>query len=370
MAGIYFHIPFCKQACHYCNFHFSTSLKMKDEVVDAMLEEVQLRATYLSGETIDSIYFGGGTPSLLEERDLARFFEVIYRHFDVNEGGEFTLEANPDDLSREKLTSLAASPINRLSIGVQSFHEAELVWMNRAHTSDESWNCLIAAKEAGFHLLSMDLIFGIPMSSHVLWEENLRRTIELGIPHVSAYALTVEEGTALGYRVRKGREKEAGDEYVMDQFDFGIKTLEAAGYGHYEISNFALPGNEAVHNTNYWRSKPYLGIGPSAHSFNTSTRTMNIANNARYVKAIRAGETYSVTEVLSRETKYNEYVMTRIRTAWGVDVRELGDFAEYFKAQVLGLIELDWLVEKQGVYKLTPLGKHYADAVAAELFIA
>jgi oxygen-independent coproporphyrinogen-3 oxidase len=343
---------------------------MKEEVVNAMLDELKMRVSYLDGEPISSIYFGGGTPSLLEEGDLSRFFEAIYRHFDVKASVEITLEANPDDLSPEKLAILAASPVNRLSIGVQSFHEAELLWMNRAHSSEESWKCLNTAKEAGFDNISMDLIFGIPMSSHELWQENLKRTIDLGIPHISSYALTVEEGTALGHWVKKGREKEAKDEFVMEQFDMGVNALEAAGYVHYEISNFALPGREAVHNSNYWRSKPYLGIGPSAHSFDIASRTMNVANNARYVKAIKEGQSFSETEVLSGETKYNEYVMTRMRTIWGVDERDLGDFKEDFHKQVAALIKNGWVEEEDGIYRLTPIGKHYADAVAAELFSA
>ena len=370
MAGIYFHIPFCKQACHYCNFHFSTSLKLKDEVIVAMLKELRMRADYLSGQPIETIYFGGGTPSLLDERELNLLFEEVYKLFNVKDGVEITLEANPDDLSKEKLGILAASPVNRLSIGVQSFHEAELVWMNRAHNAEESIGCLHEAKAVGFELISMDLIFGIPMSSHELWQENLKRTIDLEIPHISSYALTVEDGTALGHWVKKGKEKEAKDEFVMEQFDMGVDALEAAGYVHYEISNFALPGKEAVHNSNYWRSKPYLGIGPSAHSFDVNSRTMNMANNALYVKAINGGESFSETEVLSGETKYNEYVMTRMRTVWGVDEGDLGDYGDHFRAQVTGLLKSGWVTVEGGIYRLTKIGKHYADAVASELFIA
>jgi oxygen-independent coproporphyrinogen-3 oxidase len=370
MAGIYFHIPFCKQACHYCNFHFSTSLKLKEGVIDSMLKELQLRADYLNGQSLETIYFGGGTPSLLDERELSQLFNEVYRLFDVNEDAEITLEANPDDLSKNKLEILARTPVNRLSIGVQSFHEAELSWMNRAHSAEESFQCLEDAKLAGFDNISMDLIFGIPMSSHELWDENLRRTIEFEIPHVSSYALTVEDGTALGHWVKKGKEVEAKDDYVMQQFDRGVEVLEDAGYVHYEISNFALPGREAVHNSNYWRSKPYLGIGPSAHSFNVNSRTMNVANNAKYIKAMKEGLSFSETEKLDAETKYNEYVMTRIRTIWGIDQRDLGVHADYFNESVKDLLKKDWVYEEEGIYRLTRKGKHFADAVAADLFLA
>lgn len=328
-----------------------------------------MRADYLEGEALESIYFGGGTPSILSEQELHSIFEEIFKVFKINSSPEITLEANPDDLSLEKLQQLSSSPINRLSIGVQSFHEAELEWMNRAHQAKESLQCIHDAQAVGFDNISMDLIFGIPQSSHQLWQENLKMTIDLNVPHISMYALTVEEGTALGSWVSKGKEKEAKDEYVMEQFDIGIDTLAAAGYQQYEISNYAKPGREAVHNSNYWRSHKYLGIGPSAHSYNRHSRSMNVANNSKYVKGILNENLVIETEQIDAKTKYNEHVMTRLRTSWGVDPKEISEFAVHFQEQVRHVMRKGWVQEKNGIYTLTRTGKHFADAAAMDLFL-
>jgi len=338
-------------------------------MVEAMLAELRIRRNYLEDEELETIYFGGGTPSLLTEKEMSLIFEEVYKLFKVNDSAEITLEANPDDLSSEKLRDLVNSPVNRLSIGVQSFHEAELEWMNRAHNAHESLKSIKEAQAAGFDNISMDLIFGIQQSSHELWTENLRRTVELEVPHISMYALTVEEGTALGSWVSKGREKEAEDAYVMEQFDMGIDFLADAGYDQYEISNYAKPGREAVHNSNYWKSRSYLGIGPSAHSFNGASRSMNVANNAKYMKAVDAGNLELETEMIDAKTRYNEYVMTRLRTSWGVSLADVVEFGEHFQAVVQSLIHKGWVVEKEGVYRLTRVGKHFADAAAMELFV-
>ncbi|GLR17510.1 coproporphyrinogen III oxidase [Portibacter lacus] len=343
-------------------------MKRKDDMVDAIVQELRMRADYLDGSELETIYFGGGTPSVLSERELDQIFNEIYKLFSVNVKAEITLEANPDDLSKLKLSQLKQSPVNRLSIGVQSFHEAELQWMNRAHNAEESLACIEDAKSIGFTNISMDLIFGIPLSSHKLWKENVRRTIALDVGHISSYALTVEPGTALGRWVEKGKEVEAPDEYVMEQFDMGIQMLGEAGYFQYEISNFAKPGWEAVHNSNYWKSKPYLGIGPSAHSFNVGSRSMNIAHNAKYISGITSGTPDLETEIIDATTRYNEYVMTRLRTIWGIDLVDIEEFRDYFLEKVAVLLRRNWVEEKGGVYILTSEGKHFADAAAMELF--
>jgi len=369
MSGIYIHVPFCKQACHYCNFHFSTSRKKTSEMVQSICKEIALRATYLEAEQVETIYFGGGTPSLLTGEQLDQIFEAINQNFAVDDSAEITLEANPDDLTEEKLDALSKSSVNRLSIGVQSFFEDELRWMNRAHNAEESLRCIRDAKSFGFNSISLDLIFGIPGSSHDRWLENLEIIGGLRVPHISMYALTVEEGTALARWVAKGKEVEAADDYVMEQFDMGIDYLESHGYEHYEISNYSLPGKEARHNSNYWRAKPYLGIGPSAHSYNGRSRSMNIAHNIKYMEAMTAGLPNFTTELIDEKTRYNEYVMTRLRTSWGIELEEIGRFQEHFLKEVKGLLSRAWVEERSGIYRLTHEGKHFADSAAMELFI-
>lgn len=372
MSGIYLHIPFCKQACHYCNFHFSTSLKYKEEVISAMVNEIQMRQEYLQNRRLESIYFGGGTPSLLEKKDLDLLFNQIAKSFNFDENTEITLEANPDDLTKGKLRVLSESKINRLSIGVQTFHDDELKWMNRAHNARESESCIKMAQDFGFENLSADLIFGIPISSHVAWQENIEKLISYDVAHISSYALTVEEGTALGHFVKKGTEKEAKDEWVVEQFQTGIEMFAKAGYEHYEISNFAKPGKYAVHNSNYWKSMPYLGIGPSAHSYDIESRSYNIANNAAYIRGILGGELVLEKEELAADTKYNEYVMTRLRTMWGAKVKDLEGFgliySSHFEKTVGKFMKKDWVIYEDAAYTLSSEGKHYADGIASELF--
>ncbi|MEM1220964.1 MAG: radical SAM family heme chaperone HemW, partial [Bacteroidota bacterium] len=286
MAGIYLHIPFCKQACHYCNFHFSTSLRKKTEMVEALLREIDLRHDYLSDRQLRSIYLGGGTPSLLTGSELEQLFERIDQYFTIAPDAEITLEANPDDLSREYLSALAKSPVNRLSIGVQSFFAEDLAFMNRAHTAEEADRCIRLAQDAGFSNMSIDLIYGSPTTPLEHWIQNLEKSIALGVPHLSTYALTVEPKTALEHFVAKGKVPAPKDEHMEEQFMAMLDRLEAAGYEHYEISNWAKPGHYAVHNTSYWQGIPYLGIGPSAHSYDGQSRQWTIANNARYMAGL------------------------------------------------------------------------------------
>lgn len=373
MSGIYLHIPFCKQACHYCNFHFSTSLKAKPAMVDALLRELDLQRDYLAGAPLQSIYFGGGTPSLLSGQELERIFNKINALHRVSPDAEITLEANPDDLSPEKLEELRRyTPVNRLSIGIQSFSDEDLRWMNRAHSAAHAHASLEHALAAGFRDLTIDLMYGSPTTSDAQWRENLRIALDLGIPHLSCYCLTVEEGTALGTFVRRGQSPPVDEEKAARQFEYLMDTAAAAGYDHYEISNFALPGRYARHNGNYWRGAHYLGLGPSAHSFNGVSRQWNVANNAQYLNALHAGAVPFEAEILSPAQRYNEYVMTSLRTIWGSDpqhIKTIGDaFAAHFERAVgpfraAGTVELS-----EGAYRLTRSGKLLADRIAMELF--
>ena len=376
MAGLYLHIPFCKQACHYCDFHFSTSLGLKAQFVEALLREMALRRTYLpdSGAPLETIYFGGGTPSLLTGEELSRIFTAIQENFWVAPQAEITLEANPDDLTAKKLAVLAASPVNRLSIGLQSFHEPHLRLMNRAHSAQESWQAVRRAQAAGFENISVDLIYGVPATSHAIWEEDLARLVELNVPHVSAYALTIEPDTAFGRRLKKGTFIAPPEEFVAQQFELLLAQLRAHGYEQYEISNFCQPGRESRHNANYWRGVPYLGLGPSAHSFNGHSRQYAVANNPQYVAAVlERGEVPATIEHLSPLDQANEYLLTTLRTSRGCDLGYLRDTlgldllaerADYLRS----LIEQDMATLENNVLRLTDAGKLLADHITLELF--
>jgi len=376
MAGIYFHIPFCKQACYYCNFHFSTSMKYKSEMVEAMLRELDWRQRYLREEELSSLYFGGGTPSLLEEGELMAFFDAVHRYFRLASDAEITLEANPDDLHPEKLAALRRSPVNRLSIGVQSFSEEDLRFFNRAHNAREARECLERARAAGFEDLTIDLIYGAPTTSDARWLENLRMAFESNIPHLSCYALTVEPRTALEHFIRKGKVPPLEEEQAARQFELLREATAAAGYEQYEISNFAWPGRYARHNSSYWSGEAYLGIGPSAHSYDGHSRQWNVANNAKYLRAL-SGTKLEATQLYEREElqpsdRYNEYVMTGLRTIWGVElkkVRALGlGFEQHLRTAAQPFLEEGQLVQQKGAYQLTPQARFLADGIAAALF--
>jgi oxygen-independent coproporphyrinogen-3 oxidase len=376
MPGLYLHIPFCKQACHYCDFHFSTSLGLKSQFVEALVKEMALRRQYLPDPAapLETIYFGGGTPSLLTGDELARIFEAIHAHFQVSPQAEITLEANPDDLSPAKLAELAASPINRLSIGLQSFHEPHLRLMNRAHSAQESWQAVRAAQAAGFENISVDLIYGVPAPSHDIWEEDLAKLFALGVPHVSAYALTIEPDTAFGRRLQKGTFVTPPDEFVATQFELLLGQLRANGYEQYEISNFCRPGRESRHNSNYWRGVPYLGLGPSAHSFDGRSRQYAVANNPQYVAAVlERGEVPATVELLSPLDQANEYLLTTLRTSRGCDLAHLRDALGLNllteRADYLASLTAQGMATLSGdVLRLTDAGKLLADHITLALF--
>ena len=373
MSGIYIHIPFCKKACHYCDFHFSTSLKYENEMVEAICKEIEMKQDRISGQ-IGSIYLGGGTPSILSEVALQKIFDTINHTFSVDSNAEITIEANPDDLTAAKLKELKKLPINRFSVGVQSFFDEDLLWMNRAHHADEAENCIKRSQDAGFENLSLDLIYGYPLLSDSKWLRNIQKTIELEVPHISAYALTVEPKTALAHAIRNKKQTPVNDSQSAAQFLILMDQLITAGFEHYEISNLAKPGCYAVHNTNYWRGVDYLGIGPSAHGFDGQNRYMNPANNAQYMEVLSKNKLPEIVEELSLNDRFNEYVMTSLRTMWGTDLGKIktdfgADFLEETNHNLKAFEDKDWLVIQDDQIKLSENGKLFADHIASELFI-
>jgi len=372
MAGIYIHIPFCKQACHYCDFHFSTSLKYKDELLQALVKEIKLQKDYLSGENIETIYFGGGTPSLLNEAEISSLINTITNLHMVSANTEITLEANPDDLDRIKLQSLRQTPINRFSIGIQSFFDDDLQWMNRVHRSAEAESAVKRAQDIGFENITVDLIYGYPLLTDQKWKHNLDKVFELGVPHVSAYSMTVEPKTALASFIKTKKQPAMSDEQSAAQFVFMTDAMQLNGFEHYEISNFCKPGFYSRHNSNYWKGVKYLGIGPSAHSYNGENRQWNIANNAAYMQSLATGKIPAEIEILSETHRLNEYIMTSLRTIWGLDLDKLNTIAASASNQLLTAADLffdkEWLIKKENVIYLSPQGKLYADHIASELF--
>ncbi|MER3499016.1 MAG: coproporphyrinogen III oxidase [Chitinophagaceae bacterium] len=374
MAGIYIHIPFCKQACLYCNFHFTTSLRRKNEFVDALLKEIDLISPgsplpYLKKEErIETIYFGGGTPSLLNIEELEIILRKIKNEFDVEADGEITLETNPDDISEERLLGWKKIGINRLSIGVQSFFDNDLLWMNRAHNAEQAINNLLLATKHFFNI-TVDLIYGTPTLSNEKCRQNVERAIDLGIPHLSCYALTVEPKTPLKILIREGKFSDVDAERQSEQFLLLMDWLEKAGYEHYEISNFSKPGFRSKHNSSYWSGKHYLGLGPSAHSYNGHSRQWNVSNNNVYIESIKKGIRPFEKEKLSPTDKLNEYIMTSLRTIEGTDLNKLQEIIRHdLIHKSKKYIELQLMVDENNFLKLTKKGKLYADGIAADLF--
>lgn len=374
MAGIYIHIPFCKKACHYCDFHFSTSLKNKSAFIDALKKEIVLQKNYLSSSAIHTIYFGGGTPSLLDEEEIQDIFELLHKHYTISSDAEITLEANPDDLTRKKLLELKHTPINRFSIGVQSFFKEDLLWMNRAHNEQEAERSILLAQDTGFDNLTIDLIYGYPLLSKGKWESNLQKAFALNVPHISCYCLTEEEGTALSHFIKKKQTPELSDKQATEHFQVLLEQMKNNGFIQYEISNFCKPNYFSKHNTNYWLKKHYLGLGPSAHSYNGISRQWNISNNAVYIQSIEKGEVPFELEQLSLEKQYNEYVMTSLRTMWGTDLKHIAltygsDFLNYLNAEIAVYVGRNKVFIKNDRLFLTDEGKLIADKIASDLFI-
>ena len=373
MAGIYIHIPFCRQACLYCNFHFSTSLRLKNDLINALLKEITLCTVYNNDKSVETIYFGGGTPSLLQPEILNAILDALHQKFDIVANAEITLEANPDDISAQLLASWKSMGINRLSIGVQSFFEEDLKWMNRAHTAEQSFNSIMLAQQAGFNNLTIDLIYGSPGLSDEKWQQNVKRAIDFKIPHLSCYALTVEPKTALHSLIAKNKMQDTDPEQQARQFMQLMSWLEDAGYEHYEISNFSIPGKRSRHNTSYWLGKPYYGFGPSAHSFNgADTRSWNIANNALYVQSLSENIIPAEKECLTKVQRLNEYIMTSLRTCEGTDLGYIQNiFGEQYVQRIRSSAQPyfnEKMIIENNALKLTQSGKLFADGIAADLF--
>ena len=373
MAGVYIHIPFCRQACHYCNFHFTTSLTRKNELIAALLKELDLRQNYLQNEAVETIYLGGGTPSLLEVSDLEKLLGYIWKNFSSSPATEITLEANPDDISEEKIREWLDTGINRLSIGVQSFFEEDLLWMNRAHNAKQAKDNLELACRH-FKNITVDLIYGTPMLTDDKWEKNVEKILSFDIPHISCYALTVESKTALQKMIKLGKTEDVNPDKQSDQFLLLMRWLKDAGYEHYEISNFAKPGFRSRHNTSYWQGKKYLGIGPSAHSFDGVSRQWNISNNNTYIDSFKTNSLAFEKEILTAAQQLNEYIMTSLRTIEGIDLRLVErKFGKKEKEQLLQSVKKYMenkkvVVSETGNLILTNEGKLLADGIASDLF--
>ncbi|HEV8512077.1 MAG TPA: radical SAM family heme chaperone HemW [Cyclobacteriaceae bacterium] len=373
MAGLYFHIPFCKQACHYCDFHFSTSQDLKDDLVNALCQEIEMQKSYLEGESIDTIYFGGGTPSLLSGQHLQSLFDAVDKNF-VTSNPEVTLEANPDDLSEENLAMLKAVGVNRLSIGIQSFDDNILKFLNRAHSSHEAFLCLERARHAGIDNISIDLIYAIPGQGNDLLKKNIEKVISISPEHVSAYSLTIEEKTVFGKRQKKGIFPVETEEAAAAQMEILMEELGNAGFDQYEISNFCKPGFYSRHNSSYWQQKKYLGIGPSAHSYNGLSRQSNINSNTLYIKSITQGKIPCQIEILTRANKINEYLFTTLRTTWGCNLNYLLEQMNYDlmkeNHQALdAFIKHQFVTVENNILRLSDKGKLLADKIASDLFI-
>ena len=373
MAGIYIHIPFCKQACFYCDFHFSTSLKKKSELVQALAKELILRKSELENQTVETIYFGGGTPSLLTIDELQLLISEVYKHYKVIDNPEITLEANPDDLSKNIIIQLSKSPVNRLSIGIQSFFESDLKLMNRAHNAEEAKACLQEASKY-FDNISIDLIYGIPGLTHEQWLQNIETALSFNIPHISSYALTVEPQTALDTFIKKGIIENVDDDLAQEQFHILIETLEASGFVHYELSNFGKPNYFSKNNSAYWQGKNYLGIGPSAHSFNGNQRGWNVKNNSKYIKSLNENKLPIEIETLTTTDKYNEYVMTGLRTIWGVSLEKVEQafgkqYKKYLLEQSQKHLDEHFLYLDNDKLLVTKKGKFLSDGIASDLFM-
>lgn len=373
MAGIYIHIPFCRKACHYCNFHFSTQTQHINAFVEALLIEIELRGNYISSP-IQTIYFGGGTPSLLSAEQISSIVQKLQTNFDLTQLEEFTLEANPDDISSDNLLLWKNMGVNRLSLGIQSFQNEALAWMNRAHEVNQSHQAIQMAQYAGFNNISIDLIYGTPHYTKAHLLADLKIIEEYKIPHVSCYALTVEEKTALHSMIEKGKMQNVATEVQAEHFEIIVDYLNNIGFEHYEISNFAKPGNRSKHNSSYWKGIPYIGLGPSAHSYNGTSRQWNVANNALYIQSLEKRELTFEIEQLDQAAQYNEYMMISLRCIEGFDLKHIESsfgkaYGEHTQSVIQKLEAQDVLEQTNNGYCLNKSAKFLADGIAAEFFI-
>lgn len=374
MAGIYLHIPFCKQKCHYCNFYTAISSKYRDAFIPAIINELNARKDYLKDKSINTVYFGGGTPSMLKVEEIKRVIDKIEQLFELNNDAEITLEANPDDLNKDKLLALKnETPVNRLSMGVQSFNDIDLQYLNRVHTAKQAIHSIEKAMDVGFNNMTIDLIYGIPTLTDQRWEKNLDTFFGFGLPHLSSYALTVEPKTVLNTLIAKNRMQAVSEAQTVRHFEVLLEKTRQYDFIHYEISNFAREGYYSKHNSIYWLGGHYLGVGPSAHSFNGISRQWNVANMKQYVESEKTGTTVLEKEVLTKDQRFNEYVMTSIRTGWGCDAEHITNvfgpfYVNHLDKCILPFIKNGHIIKEGMVYLLTDKGKLHADGIAAALF--
>jgi oxygen-independent coproporphyrinogen-3 oxidase len=373
LAGIYIHIPFCKQACNYCNFYFNTSLRYKDELTDALKKELILRKPFLENETIETIYFGGGSPSLLEADEIQKMIDVIHQHYSTNNLKEITIEANPDDLTEKKINEFRKTDINRFSIGVQSFYDEDLLWMNRAHDAQQADRAIKAVQDNGFENITIDLMYGIPTLTDEKWKANLSKAIALQVPHISAYSLTIEEKTPLHKLIKLHKKQNVEESKSAFQMQMLMDILTKNKFEHYEISNFAKAGCYAIHNTNYWKGVPYLGIGPSAHSYKENLRSWNVANTMKYIAAMDNKKPMIENETLTDENIFNEWIMTGLRTQWGCDLNAVKnkfetEWIKELMTEAQPYLENKKLLLKDNVLTISTDGKLIADSIMSDLF--
>lgn len=374
MAGIYIHIPFCKQACHYCDFHFSTSLTTKDAMMEAISSEINQRKGYLEGQKIESIYFGGGTPSLMDYDGLRKIMDELIKNFDPVKDAEITIEANPDDLTLQKITELQRAGFNRLSLGIQSFRDQDLKMMNRAHSSKQSDYAVKASQDKGFENITIDLIYSIPGMDLDAWKQNLEIAFGLNIQHISAYSLTFEPRTVFGHYEKTKKLLPVDQSLSEEQFLYMIEEMKSHGFEHYEVSNFGLPGYYSRHNTSYWKGAHYLGLGPSAHSFNGMSRQWNISNNPQYLAGVQSGKLNFEKEILDEKSRLNEYIMTGLRTKWGIDIKHIQQnfsfsFADVYGEKIQQLESEGKLILESNTIRLSPEGLLFADGIASDFFV-
>ena len=374
MAGIYVHIPFCKQICHYCDFHKELLNKEPTGLIDALCKEIKLQKDYLDGEIINTIYFGGGTPSILRQELILKLYDTINKYHKINPDAEITIETNPDDVNAGYLKELEKSPINRISIGIQSFFDKELKILNRRHTAEQSFNSVKQAIKTGFSNVSIDLMYGIPGTDKELWEESIKKALELPVQHISAYHLTIEPGTVFAKMLKERKLKLMDEEQSVEQFRNLVEQLESKGFIHYEISNFCQKDYFSKHNTNYWKQHKYIGLGPSAHSFNGNSRQWNTSDNNEYINKIKKKKITYTKEILDEKTMYNEYILTSLRTMWGADLKYIEEtFNKEARDYCISLSNrfIDYgMLERKGEFLVfTQQGKFISDNIISELLM-
>lgn len=372
MSGLYIHIPFCRQACTYCDFHFSTSSHYRPQLVSAIAKELSFRASEWQDEPMNTVYFGGGTPSQLSTKELEEILNAVNKNYRMANGAEFTFEANPEDLNEEYLKSLKSSGVNRLSIGIQSFRDDDLNQMNRAHNAQQAIRCVQNAAELGIHAISIDLIYGIPALSDAAWIEQLETAKQLPINHLSCYALTVEQGTPLAKLIKQGKRSNTDDEQAERHFRILQQWASENNFSHYEVSNLAKPRGKAIHNSAYWSGESYLGIGPSAHSFQNNQRRFNIPNNQKYIRSLENGDAAHEVENLLAHERYNEIILTGMRTLNGIQKQKIKEINPKYYLYFLKILEKhpdkDSFFINENSIQLNPSAWFRADGIASDFF--